>query len=363
MSTSTLPRFLLSSFILLSLFFLPLRAQEEKSLDSITKQIDKKFEALDHRLDELAKAVDDVQWYNKVGDVASIDKVFIVGPPPVKVKDSTSRVAWNPVKFWAYIFIPQTLNRNKKYPLLILPHGGVHADFTTYHTHIIREMMAQGYIVAAPEYRGSTGYGKGFYERIDYGGREVEDNHATRNWMVENCKLVDSNRIGAVGWSHGGLITLLDIFEHPNDYRVAFAGVPVSDLVMRLAYYDDDYRKDFYARYHIGKTVHEDSAEYLRRSPVTYANKLKTPLLIHTNTIDDDVHVEEVKHLIEELKAAGKKFDFEIFQEAPGGHSFDRIDTKLAKQTRLKIYNFLAQYLNPPHKFKSLVDLENAGYK
>jgi hypothetical protein len=99
MSTSTLPRFLLSSFILLSLFFLPLRAQEEKSLDSITKQIDKKFEALDHRLDELAKAVDDVQWYNKVGDVASIDKVFIVGPPSVKVKDSTARGAWNPVKF------------------------------------------------------------------------------------------------------------------------------------------------------------------------------------------------------------------------------------------------------------------------
>jgi dipeptidyl aminopeptidase/acylaminoacyl peptidase len=363
MNNSTLLRFLLKLFLLLDLIFLPLWAQEGKSIDSITKQIDKKFEALDHRLDELAKAVDDVQWYNKVGDVASIDKVFIVGPPPVKVKDSTARGAWNPVKFWAYIFIPQKLDRNKKYPLLVLPHGGVHADFTTYHAHIIREMMAQGYIVAAPEYRGSTGYGKGFYERIDYGGREVEDNHATRNWMVENCRLVDSTRIGAVGWSHGGLITLLDIFEHPKDYQVAFAGVPVSDLIMRLGYYDDDYRKEFYAKYHIGKTVREDSAEYLRRSPVTYVDKLKTPLLIHTNTIDDDVHVEEVKHLIEELKAAGKKFDFEIFQEAPGGHSFDRIDTKLAKQIRLKIYKFLAQYLNPPHKFNSLIDLEKAGYK
>jgi len=114
-------------------------------------------------------------------------------------------------------------------------------------------------------------------------------------------------------------------------------------ILYAAAYYDDDYRKDFYARYHIGKTVHEDSAEYLRRSPVTYANKLKTPLLIHTNTIDDDVHVEEVKHLIEELKAAGKKFDFK-FSRKPWRHSFDRIDTKLAKQTRLKIYNFLAQY-------------------
>ena len=363
MNTTCHLRFPLIIFALLSFMVLPMRAQHGTSIDSLKKQIDKKFEALDHRLDELAKAIDDVQWYNKVGDVASMDKVFIIGPPPLKVKDSTARGAWNPVKFWAYMFIPKKLERNKKYPLLVLPHGGVHADFTAYHTHIIREMVAQGYIVVAPEYRGSTGYGKTFYERIDYGGREVDDTHAARNWMVENCRLVDSTRIGAVGWSHGGLITLLDIYEHPNDYQVAFAGVPVSDLIMRLGYYDDDYRKDFYAAYHIGKTVREDSAEYLRRSPVTHVQKLKTPLLIHTNTNDDDVHVEEVKHLIEELKAAGKKFDFEIFQEAPGEHSFDRIDTKLAKQIRFKIYKFLAQYLHPPHQFKSLEDQENAGYK
>jgi dipeptidyl aminopeptidase/acylaminoacyl peptidase len=223
--------------------------------------------------------------------------------------------------------------------------------------------MAQGYIVVAPEYRGSTGYGKQFYERIDYGGREVEDNHAARDWMIENYRMVDKDRIGAIGWSHGGLITLMDIFEHPNDYQAAFAGVPVSDLVMRLGYYDDDYRKDFSAQYHIGKTVSEDSAEYLKRSPVLHVKELKTPLLIHTNTIDDDVHVEEVEHLIQKLKMAGKKFEYEIFKDAPGGHSFDRIDTKLAKETRMKIYAFLARYLYPPHQFKSVQDLEKAGYK
>jgi dipeptidyl aminopeptidase/acylaminoacyl peptidase len=363
MNNSHWLRFTLKVFIPLLLVSLQLRSQEKHTADSLMNQIDRKFEALDHRMDQLQKAVDDVQWYNKVGDIAAIDKIFIAGPPPAKVKDSTARGAWNPVKYWAYVFIPKKLDRSKKYPLLVLPHGGVHGDFTTYHTHIIREMMAQGYIVVAPEYRGSTGYGKDFYERIDYGGREVEDNHAARNWMVENYSCIDSTRIGAIGWSHGGLITLLDIFEHPNDYQAAFAGVPVSDLVMRLGYYGDDYRKEFSAAYHIGKTVSEDSAEYLKRSPVNRAYRLFTPLLIHTNTSDDDVHVEEVKHLIEELRNAGKKFDYEVFQEAPGGHSFDRIDTKLAKETRMKIYKFLAQYLKPPYPFKSLADLEKAGYQ
>jgi dipeptidyl aminopeptidase/acylaminoacyl peptidase len=342
------------------LLYSPLAAQE-KPVDA--KLIDSKFDALNQRVDQLAKAIDDVLWYNKVGDVANIDKVFIVGPPPARVKNPTAMGAKNPVKFWSYIFIPQKLDRSKKFPLIVLPHGGVHADFTTYHTHIIRELMAQGYVVVAPEYRGSTGYGRPFYEQIDYGGLEIEDNNAARDYMIDNYDFIDASRVGAMGWSHGGLITLMDIFEHPNDYQVAFAGVPVSDLVQRMGYYTDEYRQLFSAPYHIGKTANEDVQEYRRRSPVNYVEKLKTPLLIHTNTNDDDVNVLEVEHLIEALKSAGKKFEYEIFKDIPGGHSFDRIDTKKAKEIRLKIYKFLASYLKPPHPFGSVDDLEKAGYK
>ena len=90
---------------------------------------------------------------------------------------------------------------------------------------------------------------------------------------------------------------------------------------------------------------------------------LQTPLLIHTNTIDDDVNVLEVEHLIEALKAAGKKFEYEIFKDIPGGHSFDRIDTKKGKEIRLRVHKFLAGYLKPSRPFSSLEDLERAGYR
>jgi dipeptidyl aminopeptidase/acylaminoacyl peptidase len=359
---ATLTRQLVWLFIgLLLVLSFGVSMAQEKPIDA--RLLGSKFEALDHRIDALAKAIDDILWYNKVGDVANIDKVYIVGPPPAKVRNPTAMGATNPVKFWSYLFIPQKIDRSKKLPLIVLPHGGVHADFTTYHTHIIRELVAQGYVVVAPEYRGSTGYGKAFYEQIDYGGLEVEDNNAARDYMVENYDFIDGSRVGAIGWSHGGLITLMDIFEHPNDYQVAFAGVPVSDLVQRMGYYTDDYRELFSAPYHIGKTANQDVQEYRRRSPVNHVQELQTPLLIHTNTNDDDVNVLEVEHLIEALKAAGKKFEYEIFKDIPGGHSFDRIDTKKAKEIRLKIYKFLAGYLKPPRPFGSVEDLEKAGYK
>ncbi|MEI8191495.1 MAG: prolyl oligopeptidase family serine peptidase, partial [candidate division NC10 bacterium] len=146
----------------------------------------------------LQKAVDDLAWYNRIGDVAYIDKVYITGPPipESKVKNLTAMGVRNPVKFYNYLFIPKDLKADEKYPLLVFPHGGVHGDFSTYYAHIIRELMAQQYIVIAPEYRGSSGYGKDFYEKIDYGGLENDDVNASRNYMVKNYEIVDSARVG-----------------------------------------------------------------------------------------------------------------------------------------------------------------------
>ena len=348
----------------LFIFLLPyiLYAQEDQASKDVIAKLKATNTDLNHRLDMLEKKVDDGLWFDRLGDVAFVDKVFMYGPPPAKAKNPTAMGAQNPVKFWSYVFIPKHIDLKKKYPLLVLPHGGVHADFTTYHTHIIREMMAQGYVVVAPEYRGSTGYGKAFYEQIDYGGLENDDCDASRKYMIENYDFIDGNRVGMIGWSHGGMIALMSIFNHPESYKCAFAGNPVSDLVARMGYSTDEYRGEFSTSYSLGKTAHDDVNEYRRRSPAWNAAKLKTPLLIHTNTNDDDVNVLEVEHLIQALKAEGKKFEYEIFNDVPGGHSFDRIDSKAAKETRVKIYKFLAQYLSPQNPVRNLGDINQAAY-
>ncbi len=334
-------------------------AQEDsKELAFLKRQ----FEDLSHRFDELQKSIDDVLWFERVGDIAFVDKVRIVGPPRWKEPNPTAEGAGNPIKFYTYVFIPRNLDRTRKAPLIVLPHGGSHANFDTYHTHIIREMVSQGYVIVAPDYRGSTGYGPGLYRLVDYGGLETEDVWASRSFVLENYPFVDKDRVGIVGWSHGGLIALMNVFDHPDGYKVCFAGNPVSDLIARMGYKDQSYRDEFEAPYSIGQSANDNIPEYLRRSPVAHVDKLRTPLLVHTNTNDEDVNVLEVERLIQALKAAGKKFEYEIFQAAPGGHSMDRLDTLNAKRIRLKIYDFVGRYLDPPRPFRSVEDLQKAGY-
>ncbi len=339
-------------------------AQESSVSDEIA-ELNAGISNLRHAFDVLEKKVDDLMWFERVGDVAHIDKLYIMGPRKAErtQRNKTAQGYGNRFRFQTYVFIPRNIDPSQQYPLIVLPHGGVHSNFNTYYTHIVRELMAQQYIVVAAEYRGSTGYGRSFYESIDYGGLEVEDVLASRDYMVENYDIVDEDRVGIIGWSHGGLIALMNIFDHPDAYQVAFSGVPVSDLIARMGYKTQGYRDLYSADYHIGKTAYEDVEEYRRRSPAWQAHKLQTPLLIHTNTNDADVNVLEVEHLIKSLQAAEKDFEYEIFDAVPGGHSFDRIDTRTGQQIRVKIYRFLAEHLAPPNPINNVEALRRAAYR
>lgn len=334
-------------------------------LEALKEDIEDEIGDQRHAFDALEKSIDDVMWHHKVGDLAIIDKVEIVGPPKTEQQtpNPTAQGAGNKFRFPAYVFIPQNYDPSEEYPLMVLPHGGVHSDFNTFYVHIVRELVGQGYVIVAPEYRGSTGYGSGMYHSIDYGGVETEDTYASRNYMVENYDFIDSDRVGIMGWSHGGLHTLMNIFDHPESYQVAYAGVPVSDLVARMGYKTQGYRDLYSADHHIGKSAYEDVEEYLDRSPAWQADKLETPLLVHSTTNDQDVNVFEVKHLIKSFKAEDKDFEYKIYDDAPGGHAFNRLDTKMAKESRLEIYEFMNDKLSPPSPLENMEEMMRVSYQ
>jgi dipeptidyl aminopeptidase/acylaminoacyl peptidase len=297
---------------------------------------------------KLSRQMNELLWRQRLEDIAVVDKVNFTGPPPRGTNGMAPPAGSNDVIISALTFVPRGKWHAHKLPLIVLAHPEIHGnvasdDFTI----IVRELIQHRYAVIAPDYRGSSGYGFEFWRAIDYGGLEIEDVHAARKLMLQTHREIDPKRVGIVGWSHGGLIALLTVFAHPQDYQACYAGVPVSDLEERIKIKGQGYEELFSSPYHIGKTLAEAPEEYRRRSPAKNVDKLRSPLLIHANTNDEDVNIHEIQKLIEALQNARKDFKYHIYTNAPGGHLFNRLDTNLALQSREEIWEFLGHYLQP----------------
>ena len=298
-------------------------------------------DASENDLDHAVKVSDDVLWKLELGDIAEVRTFRYTGLP----RTANGK---NPMILYAYSYIPKKLDPARKHPLIVLVHGGVHSNHMTggpaNSATIVRELIELGYVVVAPDYRGSTGYGEPYRKAIDYGGRENDDALQARNWMLERYAFLDPARVGIVGWSHGGMIALMNVFQHPEAWACAYAGEPVSDLIERRKYLKSMVSTMTESA---GAAAALDDEEYRRRSPVTWASKLERPLLIHGNTNDETVRVIEIEKLVAALQASNRKFEHKIYQAAPGGHHFNRIDTKLARESRAEIYLFLKRNLQP----------------
>src|ERR1051325_7128152 len=143
-------RKVLTFLVTLLPFARPALAQTQTPEPASARGVARQFE-IDH------KKVDDVLWYLKLGDVAAVDKVELTSKPP-RMKNPTGQGAGNPMIIPAYVFTPKNLRG--KAPLIVFVHGGVHGDFETSYAHVVRELIDQGYVIIAPEYRGSTGSGE-----------------------------------------------------------------------------------------------------------------------------------------------------------------------------------------------------------
>jgi dipeptidyl aminopeptidase/acylaminoacyl peptidase len=193
----------------------------------------------------------------------------------------------------------------------------------------VREAVGRGYVIIAPEYRGSTGYGAAHYNAIDYGGKEVDDAGSAIDFL-KTLPHVDADRIGVMGWSHGGYITSLLLFRDTQPFKAGAAIVPVTNLVFRLSYKGPGYQRSFATQTGLGGLPFENRDEYIRRSPVYHVEKLRVPLLVHVATNDLDVNFVEDEQMVYKLRALKPDLaETKIYVDpAPwgrsGGHAFSR---------------------------------------
>jgi dipeptidyl aminopeptidase/acylaminoacyl peptidase len=261
------------------------------------------------------------------------------------------RIAWagtGDLTVPAYLFAPR--DTSVRHPVVLFVHGGVHADFDLVHLAQVRDLVHRGWVVVAPDYRGSTGYGARYYEAIDYGGLEVDDVLGARDWLARFAPWADLDRVAIMGYSHGGYIALLAVMRHPELFRAAVAHVPVADLPTRMRTHPSWYQALFAAQPAYGATLDENPLPYVARSPSAHARELRVPVLSHVADNDEDVHIEENHILRDSMVAAGKVreglYTYREFHAPPGGHSFGvLLDTPAGRESWSATLRFLDEHV------------------
>lgn len=254
-----------------------------------------------------------------------------------------------------YVYRPLDGAPDHSRPALVWVHGGVHGNWGANYLPFVQEAVRRGYVVVAPDYRGSTGYGGEFHDAIDYGGHEVDDVVTAYDFLVESYPEVDPARVAIMGWSHGGFIASHAVFRDVHPFRAGVAIVPVTNLILRLAYKGPEYQALFSTQERIRALPHERTALYRSRSPLYQVDGLEVPLMVQVATNDADVSFIESEPFIDALRARKPMLaETYIYHDPPGGHSFcclvdqglQRMDTPAMVDSWRKTWGFLESHLS-----------------
>jgi dipeptidyl aminopeptidase/acylaminoacyl peptidase len=247
-----------------------------------------------------------------------------------------------------WLFVPKGLDKSKKHPTIVWIHGdGVNQNYNGWHVQrnyavyysIHQYFLQKGYVVFAPDYRGSIGYGRDWRTgvHLDVGGKDAKDAWMSANYL-KTLPYVDPDRIGIWGLSYGGFFTLIAMTDQPKLFRAGVDVAGVSDYVM---YYSDPYHGEWTAS-RIG-TPEQNPEVYKNASPISHIDKLEHPLLVLHGTADVNVPFLESVWLIDEAlkKDKGNLVSFMIY---PGEfHYFTR--THILKDAWHRVDDFFDFHL------------------
>jgi dipeptidyl aminopeptidase/acylaminoacyl peptidase len=254
---------------------------------------------------------------------AGVDRAAFVEPEFVRYPGPDGQ----PVPGW--LFVPKDLDRTKKHPAIVWIHGdGTNQSYDGWHVQrnyavyysFHQYLLQHGYVVFAPDYRGSIGYGRAWRQGVymDVGGNDAKDAWMAANYLKQ-LPYVDGDRLGVWGLSYGGFFTLIAATDQPTLYRAAVDVAGVADYAM---YYEDPYHGGWTVS-RIG-TPEQNPKVFAQASPLSHVDRLARPLLVLHGTSDVNVPYLHSVRLIDELLKKGKG-DLVSFMTYPGEfHYFTR---------------------------------------
>ncbi|WP_049926966.1 S9 family peptidase [Halopiger goleimassiliensis] len=218
-------------------------------------------------------------------------------------------------------------------PLIVKPHGGPRGRDTKSFDLYTQVLLSQGYSVLEVNYRGSTGRGREFVERLigDWAGAEQGDVAAGVEHVLETRDWLDEDRVAVFGGSYGGYSAYWQLVQYPDLYDAGVAWIGLTDLQEMYETTMPHFRVELMEKY-LG-TPEENPDLYAERSPITYADNLAAPLLQVHGVNDRRVPISQARLFRDALEEAGyergQDGDFEYEELGEEGHASTDSDQKL----------------------------------
>ena len=271
--------------------------------------------------------------YSLVGGVRAEDMVepYLVHYPS---KDGKWTIS-------AFVYVPYNLPRNGEHPAIVYVHGGPTAQTMNTFNRFIQYMANQGYIVIAPNYRGSTGYGKEFQQAnlFDMGGGDLQDVLAAADW-IKQTGYVDPKKLILMGGSYGGYLTMMGVTKAPEVWAAGVPIVPFVNWFTEIQNEDPVLQQSDLATmgdFEKNKALYED------RSPINFVHQIKAPLYLLAGGNDPRCPKEEAQQVVDAVKKRGGVVEYKVYENE--GHGFARVENQIDAYKR--VADFLKAHVPP----------------
>jgi dipeptidyl aminopeptidase/acylaminoacyl peptidase len=243
----------------------------------------------------------------------------------------------------SFVYVPYNAERNGKNAGIVYIHGGPDSQTQNAFSKNIQYLVNQGFFVIAPNYRGSSGYGKEFADanRFDMGGGDLEDVISAAEWL-KKTGFVSPQKIAVMGGSYGGYLSMMAVTKAPDLWA---AGVPIVPFVNWFTEVEnEDPLLREYDLATMGDPI-KDKARYQERSPINFVDQIKAPLLLLAGGNDPRCPKTEAEQVAQAVKKRGGVVEFKVYENE--GHGFAKIENQIDAYTR--VAEFLKKYV-PPEK-------------
>jgi len=242
----------------------------------------------------------------------------------------------------AFAYIPNNIQRDGKFPAIVYIHGGPAAQSVDSFNRFIQYIVNQGHVVIAPNYRGSTGYGKGFVDANmgDAGGQELNDVLDAAEW-IKKSGFVDPKKLIVMGGSYGGYLSMMAVTKAPDMWAAGVPIVPFVNWFTEIANEDPSLRE--YDLATMGDPV-KNKALYEDRSPINFVDQIKAPLLLLAGGNDPRCPAEESQQVADAIKKRGGTAQLKIYKDE--GHGFARVENQIDAYQRVS--DFLKVHVPSP---------------